>query len=84
MTRPPSAHDRAGRYGDGREEEEAESSEDGNTLETEVGRRHFLGPGLEGDDDGRDIDDFEPAEVEENTADSEEYWGPCAVRGCQR
>ena len=27
---------------------------------------------MEGDDDGRDIDDFEPAEVEENTADSEE------------
>jgi len=26
---------------------------------------------LEGDDDGRDIVDFEPAEVEENTADSE-------------
>ena len=73
--RPPSAHDRAGRYGDGREEEEAESSEDGNTLETEVergGRRHFRGPGLEGDDDGRDIDNFQPAEVEENTADSEE------------
>ena len=31
---PPSANDRAGRYGDGREE--AESSEDGNTPETEV------------------------------------------------
>ena len=34
--RPPSAHAWAGRYGDGREEEEAESSEDGNTLETKV------------------------------------------------
>ena len=72
MTRPPSAHDKPGRDGDGRKGEEAESSEDGNTLETDVEEEGGIFEDLEFEGDGRKIDDFELNEVEQNPADSEE------------
>ena len=65
---PPPAHDRAGRAGDGREGEEAKSGE----AEVEEEGGNFKDLELEGDGDGREIDDFEPTEVEKNPAASEE------------
>ena len=73
VTRPRPPPDTTGRDGDGREGE-AESSEDINTLETEVEEAGgvFEDLQLEGDGDGRKRDEFETVEVEENPTASEE------------